>query len=468
MDIRLKSPSHSRVSWTVKFWLLAGFLILVFLTGGGSRVDVTSLVILRPVSVLVCAAALLTLRREHWEGCRWLLALVVAVIGLNLLHLIPLPPGLWQALPGRDAIAETDRLAGLGNIWRPLTLTPMNGWHALTSLFAPLAVILLGVQLSRRELYRLLYLLLALGIASGLIGMLQVIGGHQGPLYFYRITNNGSAVGLFSNRNHAAFLLAMLFPMLAVFAANPEGTVDRQNGRRVVAAAIGLVLLPLILVSGSRAGLLFAVVGLGSAALLYRRPTGGRSVRHGGRKLEIGLLPALGGAAVIGLVMLTLIFSRAQSLERLLRPSAADSSRADFWQVSSELLWTYFPFGSGAGSFVEVYQVVEPNRLLKLSYVNHAHNDWLEVGLTYGLPGLLIVAVAMFAFLRRAARVWRRGAGSRRSNQFARLATALILILALASVPDYPLRTSIMMCLAAVCLLWLGGPETDGAAEAEE
>ena len=84
------------------------------------------------------------------------------IFALALLHLIPLPPALWQSLAGRQDLVTVEKLVGLTNIWRPLTLAPMNGWHALLSLVAPLAVILLGIQLKREDLFRLLSLVIAL------------------------------------------------------------------------------------------------------------------------------------------------------------------------------------------------------------------------------------------------------------------------------------------------------------------
>lgn len=455
----MQSPSRSSEPLTFQFWLLASFLALVFLTGGASRVDAMSLVILRPASVLICAIALLTLRREHWRGRGWLLGIPGAIFGLAVLHVVPLPPEVWQVLPGRSEIAETDRLAGLGDVWRPLTLTPMNGLHALSSLFAPLAVILIGLQLRRDELYHLLPILLAFGALSGFLGLLQIIGGQGGPLYFYRITNSGSAVGLFANRNHAAVLLALLFPMLAIFASNPEGTADKQRGRRIFVIAIATVILPLIFVTGSRAGLVFAVIGLLSVPFLYRRPVQGRTVRRGGSTWPTTVLPILGGLALLIFTVLMILFSRAPSIDRLLKSSAADDSRMDFWKLSTELVWKYSPVGSGAGSFAEVFQVVEPGRMLNNNYVNHAHNDWLEVVVTYGLPGLALMAICLFAFLRRSAVAWRKGAAIGRTVQFNRLATVLIAMLILASIPDYPLRTPIMMCVIAIAGLWLSASE---------
>lgn len=453
----MQSPSHSRASLTLQFWLLAFFLGLVFLMGGASRVDAASLVALRPISVLICAAALFTFRREHWQGRGWLLALMATIFALSLSHVIPLPPAVWQAFPGRAEVAELDRLAGLGDIWRPLSLTPMNGWHAFASLFAPLAVILLGLQLRRNESHLLLIILIGLGVLSGLLGLLQVIGDPNGPLYLYRITNNGSAVGFFANRNHAALMLAMLFPMLAIFASNPEGTVDAQQGRRLLAISLGVVLLPLILVSGSRAGLILTLIGLLSIPALYRRPADGRQVRRGGKRFQIKPLPLFGGLAVLALAMLTIVFSRAQSIERLMNRDGAEDARMDFWKTSIELFWKYFPMGSGSGSFANAYQVIEPNRMLGHFFVNRAHNDWLEVAVTFGLPAVLLMAIYVFAFFRVTLSIWRRQPATSRTTQVARLGSVMVAMLALASVPDYPVRIPIMMCVAAVAGLWLAG-----------
>lgn len=436
------------------FWVLGGFLVLLFATGGASRADVQSLIILRPVSVIVCALALMTLRREHLAQRKWLLGFFVAVFVLALLHVIPLPPALWQPLAGRQELVDVEKLTGLTDVWRPLTLAPMNGWHALLSLFVPLAVLLMGIQLNRDDLFRLLPLLIALTGISGLLGLLQAIGDPQSALYFYRITNNGSAVGLFANRNHAATLLACLFPMLAVFASTAKGTNDEVRLRQLLAAAIAIVLVPLILVTGSRSGLVSAVIGITGAGLLYRRPTDVRTVRRGTPN-RIKAVPILGGLAVISLGFLTFFFSRAEAIERLFVEASGEDSRTDFWVVSLDLFSKYFPWGSGSASFVEAFQIVEPAYLLDATYLNRAHNDWVEIAVTFGLPGVIGLALAAASFLWRSYNLWRDADAGRRNVAFGRLASVCIAMIAIASVSDYPLRTPIMMGVFAIFALWL-------------
>jgi len=439
---------------SAQFWILAIFLLILFATGGASRIDVQSLIILYPLSVITCALACISLRRQHLAGRRPILFWTAVIFALALLHLIPLPPALWQSLAGRQDLVTVEKLVGLTNIWRPLTLAPMNGWHALLSLVAPLAVILLGIQLKREDLFRLLSLVIALSTLSGLLGLLQVVGDPNSSLYFYRITNNGAAVGLFANRNHAATLLACLFPMLAVFAATARGEVDAVRMRQMIAAAIAIVLVPLILVTGSRSGLVGAVLGLVAAAMLYHQPTDFRTVRRG-KPNQFKAMPILGGLGVLSLALLTYFLSRAEAIERLFAGSTSEESRADFWAVSLDLFWKYFPWGSGSGSFVEAYQILEPAELLNPFYVNRAHNDWIETAVTFGLPGILALLIAAIAFGIRSYSLWRGSDGSKRSVAFGRLASVLIAMIAIASAFDYPLRTPTMMALFAICILWL-------------
>jgi O-antigen ligase len=437
-----------------QYWLLAFFLLILFATGGASRTDVQSLIILRPMSIIVCALACMTLNRGHFAGRAWLLGWAGAIFLLALLHLAPLPPSIWASLAGRQDLVDVEELAGLSGIWRPLTLAPMNGWHALLSLFAPLAVLLLGIQLNRDDLFRLLPLVIALAALSGLLGLLQVIGDPQGSLYFYRITNNGSAVGLFANRNHAATLLACLFPMLAVYAATARGEADTVGMRQLMAAAIAIVLVPLILVTGSRSGLVSTVIGLSTAAILYRQPTEVRTVRRG-KPDRVKALPVLGGIALISLAFLTYFLSRAEAIERLFMQASGKESRADFWTVSIDLFWKYFPWGSGSGSFAEAYQIIEPARLLDATYLNRAHNDWVETAVTFGLPGAVALSVAVITFGLRCSRLWRSTDGSERTVAYGRLASVMIAMIAIASASDYPLRTPTMMGLFAIFTLWL-------------
>lgn len=451
-----------------RFACLAGFLVATFLLGGGARGDIASLVLLRPLAVLVCGYALMTLDRANLAAHRGLVAWFAAVVALVLAHLVPLPPAVWHALPGRTLLVAVDVATGHGGAWRPLAIVPDDAFNALYSLAVPAAVLLLGIQLPQQDRNRLLPWLIGLGIASGLLGLLQAIGPAQGALYFYKITNPGAPVGLFSNRNHAALFLACLAPLAAAWLLDSPG--DRR--RLIVGLGATAVLAPLAIAGGSRAGLVVAAIGLaGAGMLLYHGKFTG-----GDRRLVTRAASA--AAAVLVVLSAALVFfARSASVDRLLADEQGGDLRFRAWPVVMDLARDFFPLGSGAGSFVTAFQIREPLDLLKPTYFNHAHNDLLELYVTTGVPGLILlgVAVAGFAFATWAA--WRkepaaRGAGgvdARQVRTLARTASLILVLIALASLVDYPLRTPSIAAFAMLQWLWLRPrPDAAGFAYASE
>lgn len=452
----MRRLASNRNGKSLQFWVLTGFLALVFLTGGGARSDIQSLVVLRPLAVLYCAFSLATLRLDDVREHKLLFLFAALLFALVGLQLVPLPPEIWTGLPGREIVSRVDQAAGLGSVWRPVSMAPAASWNALFSLFIPLAVLLACVQLDREERFALQSVFLGLGLLSGLIGMLQVIGPPSGPLYFYRITNNGSAVGLFSNRNHAAVFLACMFPMLAVLASTGAPTVERSRSRLWIALVAGIALVPLLLVTGSRLGLVAGLLGLAVSLALYRKPIVDRPAKRKVTRSYLGYL--LIGFGVVATGLVTIVFSRARAFERLASADQADDLRFQIWGPVSKMIWEYFPFGSGAGTFVEAYQVHEAAKFISPNYVNHAHNDWLETAVTTGLAGMLLAIAAIAISFFASIRAWRAPNSRSRDTLFARLGSIVILIFALASVTDYPLRTPSLMCLAVVAAIWLSGP----------
>ena len=118
----------------------------------------------------------------------------------------------------------------------------------------------------------------------------------------------------------------------------------------------------------------------------------------------------------------------------------------------------FWPLGSGMGTFVPVYGIFEQPEDVHLNfYVNHAHNDLLEVWLEAGVAGLAFIGAFVLWLLRRIYVLWWRNAstGFRETDLLlARAASIAVLLLLMHSLVDYPLRTGAMMTLFAfVCAL---------------
>ena len=116
------------------------------------------------------------------------------------------------------------------------------------------------------------------------------------------------------------------------------------------------------------------------------------------------------------------------------------------------------PFGTGFGTFVPVYQTVEPRTLLMETYVNRAHDDWLEMVLEGGALSIFGMVVFLVWFAHSSWRAWRPGGWGTEplSAGWARAGSIVGALLMLHSVVDYPLRTSALMVVFALsCALMI-------------
>jgi O-antigen ligase len=85
--------------------------------------------------------------------------------------------------------------------------------------------------------------------------------------------------------------------------------------------------------------------------------------------------------------------------------------------------------------------------------MNQAHDDYLQLILEGGLPalGLLITFLGWWAW--KSIRLWRGSGGE--GVALGRLGSILLLLILLASITDYPVRTPLMMVIAAQAAAWM-------------
>jgi O-antigen ligase len=433
--------------------LFSSFLVLAAMFGGASRADSLSQVLVRAVAIVMACVALLMANRTAWRGYGIVLVFIACFGALMAIQLIPLPPGMWTALPGRALLAQAAPLAGLEQPWRPISIMPDATINSLLSLLPGLAAILLFANVPPRHWPPILFLLLGIAMLSGLLGLVQV-STQLDWLYPYRITNDGTAVGLFANRNHQAVLLAMIYPLLGAIAAHLGVTQREKATSRFMLFMVGLFLVPLILATGSRAGIVLVLIGILSAILLIHRAPDTRSTRSGILRFPIWIwVSAI--LAMVALVFVTLYFSRGEAVQRLFERDLAEDKRfISFWPMV-EMAKIYFPFGTGFGSFPDIFRIHEPLESLGPTYMNHAHNDLLELVIEGGLAGVLLLAIFVGWIVKGAYNAWAPGAETGTGGLLARLGSIFIAMMMLSSLADYPLRTPTLSVLFLLSCCWL-------------
>lgn len=434
-----------------RFRVLIAFLGLLLLAGGGSRADITSLVFLRPVAFALLAYAILSSPRQTvvWvRGPVLLLAVFAMLIGLQL---VPLPPAIWGALPQRGIFSQMYGDAQVALPWLPLGLAPSRGLNALMALAVPAAALLLQSSLSAGRRRQVCLAILGGVVVSSLWGLLQILGPANGPLYTFRITNAGLPVGFFANRNHQG--LAISFGVLLSVYWFAASLANRRLTSLVAAAAGGLVivLLMFLLVVGSRAGLLLGTAMLGPGAFMVVRALEIRSRPNdptvwSNRTYRTGFAAFI--AAVAAVFAGALVFSRSLAFDRLVGKSMGDELRAEVLPALLNLTGEYLPLGTGFGAFEGAYRRAEPLQLLSPSYLNHAHNDWVEFVIEGGIPAILLIVAFVVWFIRRAVPI----VFAKRAEFNFEAFTAVVIIVAcgVSSLVDYPLRVPALAAVFAI------------------
>lgn len=441
----------------IDFYAFLALFAACALGGGSSFAEVPSLLYVRPVAIGCLILFALTPARIDWRTYRAPMLLLGLYAVLMLLQLVPLPPALWTALPGRTPFAAVASTAGLAQTWRPISLTPDLTANSLAALVVPAAALVGFAKLRHDQRDAAVIMLAALCFVSALLGIGQFAGGEGSSLYLYQRTYLGFPVGLLSNRNHQAALLSLLFPALRVWTLMPTANRAWQRNRQWLALALGVFTVPVVLATGSRAGISLMLLGVFAAFLLFPPPSTD-GARPRGRTLLMRI--ALPVVALL-VVLATYLLGRAAAIERLLSLSAEDDFRFQFAPIVLRIVREYFPIGAGFGGFDPIFRQFEPDSILINSYFNHAHNELLELAIMAGLPGLLLLAALLIWWGTATIAAFRGGNRREGPLRVARLGSCVVAFLLLASLVDYPLRAPLMAAVFAIGCGWLCAPRAD-------
>ena len=380
---------------------------------------------------------------------------VAAVGGLGLLQALPWPRAVAEFLV---PVAAADGQAAaelLGVEAASFSLSTAPGVSRAVALhwLAVAAAMTAACLVGRERRHRRLLLGAFLAVA-----VFQVIYGadtwfdHQNRIWNVEAGYGSERLrGTFVNSNHTAMYLS--FATVTTFAslwwavrrARFQGSVEQRLTLVVAPALTFLLLFVGLAFTGSRGGLVAAVLALLCQAVLLTLP---RQRLAGGVLAFLGILVGLGGVAW---------FSWERGFGRLLSTSAFEVAWSSRWTVWAES-WGLFrsaPLtGTGLGTFRQAFPTVQPPDLV--GSWTHAHNDVLELLLTVGLLGTLPMLLAFGAACRSLWKVLLRG---RRSEDRAlALAGAGALAAALLhSLVDFGLTIPANAFLLAILLGLVGG-----------
>lgn len=327
--------------------------------------------------------------------------------GVVLLQLCPLPSGLVHRLTGRENSIPWANLH--------LSIEPFSTrTHVLVLLTCFVAFYFAQVISRERDrTKRLIASLLVLGTFEAFYGLIQYLSGWQKIFFYTKKFDLEEATGTYINRNHYAGFLEMIIPFSLALLFYEYGRLRRSGSspgesvkkfmarhnlpRLLLCLSIAVVLFAALLFSRSRMGIIaasasalviFALTGMsrfqGKAWALLSTAFAALSICFA---IWIGPGPIVGRFADVGQEF-----------------SAGNQSRLSIWRDARILVRQEPVFGTGFGTFPIAYTAVQTS--FPGQFVNHAHNDYLELASDLGLPAALLLFASILFILAHTVRAF--------------------------------------------------------------
>ncbi len=335
---------------------------------------------------------------------------LVAFVLIPLIYLIPLPIDWWAALPGREGFYEVLRLLeGERVLFHSISINSLSSEQSYLALLPIIAIFLSCFIFNQKQLLNIIKCLILLAMFQAIIGLLQFSTAVDHWIRLGIETHSNNAVGTYPNRNHFSGLLEMILPLsIAYWAMRFNRRIGKEGLRHwrirlasladsdaLIIAGIGIVILLLILgvvFSRSRTGIALVMLGILLSAILLAPKI---NKKRGFRGIAVLVTLVIVIAAQIGLMP---IFQRFAEQDPLL------DSRWTIYSATFDAISTYFPLGSGPGTYQSVLLGFQPDSISH--FINHAHNDYLEWMTELGIFSILLFVLFCFVILRQFIRLF--------------------------------------------------------------
>ncbi len=382
-------PAISRIS-EPELHATGLFVILALIIGGGTDKSIGSDLGLQILAMPFLFAFVMQFPSKHLD---WRLNVFIgAILALMLLHILP-----TFGLNGRPYLVSVDAGRSLDSLI--MVLVWIGVFHAVSQLRAGSQAVLL------------LYMLAGL-LVNLLFSFFQFSSSTFAQAM--QILPYNANAGFFENENHLSALVYLSVPFIIV--------LSKRIGIRFLEVPILVSLLSFQFVIGSRAGLALIVM---SILLSY-------AVFTPRRRLALSLTAVAGTAGAI----------LAWRYVPDWWTSGGPLSRSVFSERALQAAFDNFPGGIGFGNFQLIYPSYESASIIVSKYVNHAHNDFLELFLEGSLLAVILIAVYYLLLARKCI------FGDLSDMQKA--AVIGVIFVSIHSTVDYPLRTLALGVIFAV------------------
>lgn len=343
--------------------------------------------------------ALLVLAEDKTKIAPWYIwGFSIFILIIPWLYLIPVSEVVWESLPYRTHYQQTFELFMNKSADYRLSLIAWETTGTALTVIPPVALFLAMLYLPVNRLIVLSYVFLVIIGIEAIIGMSHyLLMGETLPAWLASFLNfkevgeayKGDAHGTYVNRDHFSALMAMgvaiCFASIAMVLRQA-----RYKGLSVIKFSLLVIVFLLVIIamifSRSRAG-----VGLGLLSIFMSSIIFSLYLKKEGisKRLVYGL-PGIALLISFGIGIIP-------TINRFIGLDPTEDGRVEIFENTIIGIKAFFPLGSGPGTFDEIYRNFQP--IDQLKFIDHAHNDYLELFFETGLVGMFLVGVFLLLYL---------------------------------------------------------------------
>jgi putative inorganic carbon (hco3(-)) transporter len=339
-----------------------------------------------------------------------LVAVPAVLAGIVLLQLCPLPGSWLQLFSGHES-----SLAGIGTGY--LSFEPYVTRSHFLILLACFAAFYLAQVVSQNQRRKKFFIasLVALGTFEAFYGMVQYLTGWQQIFTYVKKFDLEEATGTYINRNHYAGFLEMILPFSLALVFYEYAKLRGHRGsnmsfrelaaksalqRLILSLSVAVIVCAAVGFSRSRMGILaaassvFVIFGLITISRFHGRTSSLLAATF--IVLSIALAAWIGPGPIV---------SRFQNVGD--EYSLGGPSRISIWHDALPLIQLHPWLGTGLGTFPIAFTGGQTAFLGQ--FVNHAHNDYLEIASDLGVPAALFLFASIVLILVHAVRTFLLG-----------------------------------------------------------
>lgn len=385
---------------------------------------------------------------DNIKAHKWIVVFWLCFLALSFMQIVPLPEILLKLLSPQSFLIQKASQTETYFLTLDLNQSTVSFVKALS--FFCLFYLVIRLVNTEKRIKQLLVVILAAGVFQAIYGIVEILSQANQSLIFNLGVNN-VATGSFVYKNHYANFLMMSLAAAIGLLVSAIQKNSLLNSKEVIRSVLLTMLsrkaLIRICIAIMVIGLVMSRSRMGNTAFFVSMTVTGVLALILMKRKSKGLSFLVASMFIVDLLIVSAYFGLENVKTRLVETNLSQESRDEVILDALPIVSDFPTFGTGAGSFYSVFPAYQNAEVL--DFYDHAHNDYLQFAIEYGLLGFFFLACLYLTAFSLSFKAMR----NRRRSIFKGLSFACLMVfigMGLHMTVDFPLQAYANACYLVI------------------